>query len=146
MVMDNLRNNGVTTIPVYDLAVQGTNLYRLQDEGTYYGVDNDWGIQYNYVVSPIRKFVNAISVAAYPVILPANARNVTEITAIVSDQYGEGPRNKPVVFTDDDDVGFVTINPAYTDVFFATGQAVTYYRSGVDIHTVTVEGTVTQYD
>ena len=97
-------------------------------------------------MSPIRTFVDSISVSAYPIILPANARNITTITALVTDQYGEGPVNKPVFFTDTDAVGFVTINPAYTDVFFGTGEALSYYRAGVTVQLVTIEGTTTQYD
>ena len=146
MVMDNLRSNGITVIPVYDISIQENNLYRLQDEGTYYGVDNDWGSQYNYVVSPIRRFVNTISVAAYPVILPANGYNTLEVTALVTDQYGDGAVNKPVFFTDTDSVGYITINPAYTEPFFGTGEAITYYRAGVTVQTVTIEGTATQFD
>jgi hypothetical protein len=146
MVMDNLRINGTTIISIYDIAIQGTTLYRLQDEGTYYGTDNDWGAQYNYVVSPIRRFVNVISVGAYPVILPANGYNFLEVTAIVNDQYGAGAVGKPVFFTDTDSVGYITINPAYTETFFGTGKAITYYRAGVDVQTVTIEGTATQFD
>jgi len=72
MTMDNIRDDLITTITVYDVAVQGTTLYRLQQEGTYYGIDNAWGSKYNYQVSPIRSFVDAISVGADPTILPAN--------------------------------------------------------------------------
>jgi len=146
MVIDNVRSNGTTVIPVYDLAIQGNTLYRLQDEATYYGVDNDWGVQYNYVVSPIRRFINAISVGAYPVILPANGYNYIEVTSLVTDQYGDGTTNTPVFFTDTDSVGYVTINPAYTESFYGTGEAITYYRAGVTVQTVTIEGTATQFD
>jgi hypothetical protein len=65
---------------------------------------------------------------------------------LVDDQYGDGVYNKPVFFVDDDDVGFMTINPAYTDYFFGTGEAISYYKAGVEVRTVNIEGTATQYD
>jgi hypothetical protein len=90
--------------------------------------------------------VDTINVSAYPVILPANAVNISKITAIVNDQYGDGVRDKPVYFTDDDAVGFITIDPAFTDNFFGTGAAVTYYKAGTAVRLVTIEGTATQFD
>jgi len=146
MTMDNIRIDDSTIIPVYDLAISVKTVYRLQDEATYYGSDNDWGLMYNYQVSTVRPFVDTITVTAYPLILPANAKNVTEVTAAVFDQYGIGARYKPVYFTDDDDVGYILTDPAYTDYFFGTGQAKTAYRAGVAIAVVNIEGTVTQYD
>jgi len=146
MVMDNIRSNQSTIIPITDISYYNGNLYRLQDEGTYYGVDNDWGSQYNYVCSPVRSFIDSITVDAYPIILPANARNISTITCIVLDQYSNGAINKPINFTDTDDYGYITINPQNTDALEGTGEAVTYYVAGVDVHTVTIQGTVTQYD
>ena len=146
MDMDNIRINQSTVIPIYDLAVSGNTIYRLQDEATYYGTDNDWGAFYNYQISPVRHFINSITVTAFPLILPANAKNVTQVTAAVFDQYGYGAEYKPVFFTDNDDVGYILTNPAYTDYFFGTGEAKTAYRAGVVVQTVNIEGTVTQYD
>jgi hypothetical protein len=145
MTIDNLRADNSTEIVVYDLAVYGGNIYRLQKEATYYGVDNLW-TNYSYVLSTTRRFLDIVSISAYPVILPANAVNVTKITMLVDDQYGDGVYNKPVFFVDDDDVGFMTINPAYTDYFFGTGEAISYYKAGVEVRTVNIEGTATQYD
>lgn len=144
MDIDNERVDD-SIISIYDLAISGKTVYRLQDEATYYGSDNSWGT-YNYQVSTVRPFIDNITVTACPKILPANAHNVTEITATVLDQYGNGSVYKPVSFTDDDNVGFITINPAYTDYFWGTGKAITHYKAGVSVRTVNVEGTVTQYD
>ncbi len=146
MNIDNVRSNGSTIITVYDISIVGDSMYRLQDEATYYGVDNDWGSQYNYQVSPIRPFLDFITVGASPEILPATGRNVSQITAVVLDQYGEGSVNKPVDFTDDDSIGFMTSSQVYTDYFFGTGEAKTNYMSGTALRLVTVEGTATQYD
>jgi hypothetical protein len=137
-------DNGV--YPIYDIAIVGNNLYRLQQRQVYYGVDTGLWSTYNYVLSTTRRFIDTVSVSAYPVILPNNATNVSEITALVNDQYGDGVWEKPVYFTDDDTVGFMTINPAYTDYFFGTGKAISYYKAGTAVRTVTVEGTATQFD
>jgi len=145
MTMDNERVNQ-SVIPIYDLAISGDTIYRLQDEATYYGTNNDWGTFYNYQVSVVRPFIDSITVTAFPLILPANAKNVTQVIATVFDQYGYGAEYKPVFFTDNDSVGYILTNPAYTDYFFGTGQAKTAYRAGVDVHPVNIEGTVTQYD
>jgi hypothetical protein len=147
MIMDNLKADGVTHIKVYDLAIYGKTLYRLQDEAAYYGVNNDWGSLYNYQISPIRSFLDSIVVTAYPAIVPANAYNTIEVEAVVKDQYDEGVIYKPVYFTDNDSVGYITITPVYTDIFFGTGRTnPTYYKAGVAAATVTIEGIATQYD
>jgi hypothetical protein len=54
MIIDNIRADLAFIIPVYNVAVYGKTLYRLQDEATYYGTDNDWGSLYNYQISPIK--------------------------------------------------------------------------------------------
>jgi hypothetical protein len=147
MIIDNIRADQVTIIPVYNVAVYGKTLYRLQDEATYYGTNNGWGSLYNYQISPIRSFLDSIVVTAYPAIVPANAYNTVEVEAVVKDQYDEGVIYKPVYFTDDDSIGYITINPVYTDIFFGTGRtSPTYYKSGIVPGTVTIEGTATQDD
>jgi len=109
--IDNVRTDS-SIIPIYDLAIDDSNVYRLQKEACYYGSDYSWS-SYNYVLSTTRRFVDSINVSAYPV---------------------------------DDSVGFMTISPSYTDYFFGTGEAVSYYKAGVTPRSVTIEGTATQYD
>ena len=145
MTMDNLKVNNTTIIVIYDIAIAGNTIYRLQKEAKYYGGDYSW-TYYNYVLSTVRRFIDTVSISAYPTILPNNAVNVSEITMIVNDQYGDGVVNKPVSFTDTDSVGFITINPAYTDLFFGTGEAISYYKTGIVVATVTITATATQYD
>jgi len=146
MTIDNLKKDESTIITVYDLAVVDKTIYRLQNEANYYETDVSWGALYNYQVSTVRRFVDSITVTAYPSIVPANGYNVIEIKAVVLDQYAEGIVNKPVFFTDTDSVGFITISPVHTDMFFGTGEAVTYYKAGITPNTVTIKGTATQYD
>lgn len=145
MNMDNVRADQVTNIAVYDLSVNNNSLYRLQAEGTYYGSNNSWST-YNYQTSPIRPFIDFITLGADPVILPANGRNVSVITAVVQDQYGNGAVNRPVVFTDDNDTGYITTPLVNTDPEYGTGKSVTVYKTGLDVTPVIIEGTVTQYD
>jgi hypothetical protein len=146
MNIDNVRSDNITTIPIEDLGIYGDTLYRLQGEATYYGSDNDWSPLYNYQTSVFRPFVDFISLESDPDILPATGRNAAILTAVVLDQYGEGVYNKPVTFSDDDDVGYITTPFAYTDNFFGTGEAFSSYMSGLDIRIVTVQATATQYD
>ena len=145
MTIDNLKVNNSIVIVVYDLAISGNNIYRLQKEAKYYGSDYRW-TYYNYVLSTVRRFIDTVNLSAYPTILPANGVNVARLLVLVNDQYGDGVENKPVTFTDTDSVGFVTTNPAYTDYFFGTGEAISYYKAGISVATVTVEATATQYD
>lgn len=142
--IDNIKTTN-DIIKIYDLAIDDTNIFRLQRETNYYEHDYSWS-DYNYVLSTSRRFVDTINVSVYPVILPANAINTAKVSIIVNDQYGDGIINKPVFVTDDDSIGFITISPVYTDYFFGTGEAVTYYKSGVEVRTVTIEGTATQFD
>lgn len=145
MNMDNIKADNVTVIPIYSINYYGGDLYRLQKDATYYGSNNTWAT-YNYVVSPVRSFIDAITMTANPVIIPADGRNISTLTCTVMDQYGNGSVNAPITFTDNDAYGYVTINPKYTDYYYGDGEAISYYRSGVDIHTVTITATATQYD
>jgi hypothetical protein len=144
MTIDNLIPPSMTII-IYDLAIVDTNIYRLQDRMRYFGTTYTWST-YNYALSTVKRFIDTVNVSAYPLILPADGVGTAEITAIVNDQYGAGVVNKPVSFTDDDPIGFITINPVYTDSLFGTGVAKTYYKAGITFRTVTVQGTATQYD
>jgi len=145
MTMDNLKVDNTTVIPIYALSYYDGTLYRLQISANYYGTNYTWST-YNYVVSTAKSFMDSMTVTAYPTILPADGRNVSEITCIVLDQYGNGKINSPVTFTDDDDYGYITINPQNTDYYYGNGESVTYYKAGVDIHSVTITVTATQYD
>lgn len=145
MNMDNIQSDNTTVIPVYDIDVFGSDLYRLQKKAMYYQHDYLWST-YNYQVSPLRSFIDFITVEADPRILPANGRNVSIITSVTLDQYGDGVINKPITFTDDDPVGFITTETVYTDVFNGTGEAKTVYKAGVDLRTVTITAKATQYD
>ena len=145
MGMDNLHTNLTTIIPIYAIDIIGEDLYRLQYNATYYGTYYYWNT-YNYQVSPIRPFIDFITVDSDTHILPATGRNNAIIKAVVLDQYGQGVINKPVEFADDDPIGFITRTKVYTDVYNGTGAASTVYKSGTALRVVTITSTSNQYD
>ena len=145
MSVENLKVNQSTILPIYAIDIEGDNLYRLQLGATYYGSDITWST-YNYQVSPIRPFVDFITVDASTNILPATGRNTAIIRSVTYDQYGQGVVNRPVTFTDDDSIGFITRKEVYTDIFYNTGKANTGYTSGTSLRVVKIDALVTQLD
>lgn len=145
MQMDNVQTNQSTVHKIYDIDIDGDDLYRLQKTATYYGSNYSWST-YNFQVSPIRSFIDFITLDSDTHILPATGRNVTPVRSITLDQYGQGVVNRPVTITDDDDVGFITTEVVYTDIFYNTGRADTAYTSGTDLRVVNINAKVTQLD
>jgi len=139
--MDNVEDDQSTVIDIYDLAMDGTNIYRLQNRATYYGNTYTWSSQYNYQLSTTTPFITSISLAAEPAILPANGVNNSTITAIVKDQFNQAITSKPVYFTDDDPNGFITTSPVSTN---ANGEAQTSYKSGTTAREVEISATAEQ--
>lgn len=145
MTMDNVKKNQSTIIPIYAIDIEGDNLYRLQNQATYYGTDYTW-TTYNFQISPIRPFIDFITIDADTHILPATGRNTTTVRALVFDQYGAGVVYKPITFVEDDPVGFMTSSTVYTDFFYGTGTANTGYTSGTALRVVNIIGSATQVD
>lgn len=142
MIMDNIRTDTITVIPVYDVSFGVDTVYRLQDEATYYEVDNAWST-YNYQVSPVRSFVDSMTVDATNKIVNSDGFSIVEILSTVFDQYNNPIFNKLVFFEDDDAFGYMTISPAYTQL---NGVAYSYYRAGISPAHVTITATATQND
>jgi hypothetical protein len=143
MTMDNLESNQATVIPIYDLTMEGVNVYRLQLKATYYGTTYTFaGSNYSYQLSTLEPFITSISLRANPAILPANLSNTSEITAIVKDQFNLPIGAKPVYFTEDDAAGaIIGPNPANTD---SDGVAKTTYRAGNTAREVKITATAQQ--
>jgi len=142
MTMDNVEADLATIIPIYDISVFGTNVYRLQLKATYFGTTYPFADgTYNYQLSTLNKFITSISLRAEPAILPANGTNVSNITAIVKDQFNLPIESKLVYFTADDPDGQILISPATTN---ALGVATTAYRAGVSARVVRVTATAQQ--
>lgn len=142
MVMDNIRINGTTVITVYDIVVYNDAVFRLQHEATYYGVDNSW-TKYNYQVSPIRRFVDSMTVDAANKILNSDGVSIAEVISTVFDQYNDPVFMKLVFFDDNNDTGYMTISPAYTR---SDGMAYSYYRAGTSPAHIIITATATQND
>lgn len=140
MVMDNLNADQVTLIPIYDIAIEGSNVYRLQQSATYYGSTVSWST-YNYQLSSLNSFITSISLRADPAILPANGVNTSSITAIVKDQFNLPIQSRQVYFTDDDDNGSIVSSPVNTD---ATGTASTVYIAGTTARETRITATAQQ--
>ncbi len=142
MTMDNIEFDQATNIVVYDISIDGTNIYRLQLKATYYGMTGVFADStYNYQLSTLNSFITSISLRADPAILPANGVNPSTITAIVKDQFNLPVQQKQVFFTDDDPNGSILSSPVNTD---ANGIAITTYIAGITAREVRVTSTAQQ--
>ena len=142
MTMDNIESDQATNIAIYDLAIEGTNVYRLQLKATYYGsTANFEDGTYNYQLSSLNPFITSISLSADPAILPANGVNTSDITAIVKDQFNLPIEARQVYFTDDDPNGSIVSSPVNTD---ANGEAATIYVAGTSAREVRITATAQQ--
>jgi len=142
MAMDNIKSDLATTITVYDLAMEGTNVFRLQRDATYYGTTYTFANStYNYQLSSLNSFITSISLRSDPSILPANGVNTAQITAIVKDQFDLPIQQRQVFFTDDDPTGAILSSPINTD---SDGVAVTTYKAGTTAREVRVTATAQQ--
>ena len=142
MTMDNIENDQATVIPIYDVTIYESNIYRLQRLATYYGntytFSND---TYNYQLSTLDPFITSISLRAEPAILPADMASEATITAVVKDQFNLPITGKNVYFTDDDTEGVIISNPVGLD---GNGVATTKYRAGNQAREVRITATVQQ--
>lgn len=142
MSMDNVEDDQATVIDIYDLSIEGSNIYRLQRKATYYGSTYSFADStYNYQLSTTEAFITSISLVADPAILPANGVNVSSITAIVKDQFNLPIVGRLVYFTDDDGVGFIVTSPQNTD---GNGVATTSYKAGTTAREVKITATAQQ--
>jgi hypothetical protein len=142
LVMDNIEDDQATTINIYDITIEGSNVYRLQEKATYYGTTYTYSEgPYNYQLSTLNSFITSISLAADPAILPANGTNNSAITAVVKDQFNLPVVSKLVYFTDDDADGYIITSPVSTD---ASGKEETNYKAGVTAREVRLTSTAQQ--
>lgn len=142
MTMDNIEDDQATTITIYDVAIEGTNVYRLQRKATYYGETYTFANDtYNYQLSTLNSFITSISLQAEPAIVPANGVNTSAITAIVKDQFYLPVKQRLVYFTDDDPNGSILSSPVNTG---DDGIAETTYRSGTSAREVRITATAQQ--
>jgi hypothetical protein len=141
MTMDNIEDDQATNIDIYDLAIDGVNVYRLQDKATYYGNTESFSNStYSYQLSSLNSFITSISLSADPAILPANGVNTSTVTATVKDQFNLPIQSRQVFFTDDDPVGSIT-SSAVTD---SDGIAQVAYVAGTSAREVRLTATAQQ--
>lgn len=142
MTMDNVEQDLATVIPIFDISIFGTNVYRIQRKATYYGDTKLFDDEtYNYQLSTLNSFITSISMRAEPAILPANGTNISTITVIVKDQFNLPIASKLVYFTADDPDGQILITPANTNNL---GIATTSYRAGISAREVRITATAQQ--
>ncbi len=144
LAMDNVEDDNSTVIALYDVSIDGTNIYRLQLKATYYGSTASFTEgPYNYQLSTSNAFITSISLDAEPAILPANGVNNSTITAIVKDQFNLPISSKNVYFTEDQDPGqgYITVSPVSTN---ANGVAQTTYKAGTIATEVKITATAEQ--
>ncbi len=142
MTMDNIEDDLATNIVIYDIAVDGVNIYRLQRKATYYGTTDTFeNSTYSYQLSSLNSFITSINMSADPAILPANGVSPSTIVAVVKDQFNLPIESRQVFFTDDDPVGSITISPVNTN---SDGVAQTTYVAGTSAREVRLSATAQQ--
>jgi hypothetical protein len=107
--LNTVKSDKVNPWIVYDLAFEGSSIYRLQhgqtlvdDDGEY--SDTDWGSSYSYHQDTSDPYTKNISICADPAGIVVNY-DVIILTTVVRDQYGVGLLGKTVTFSDDDTYG-----------------------------------------
>jgi hypothetical protein len=151
MVIDNIKKDNATVISIYDVAMDGKNIYRLQQDAYYPGDSSDtaWAPLYNYQLSPLDSFVTSIAMSANPAVIAANGGATTTINAVVRDQFLQNINGKIVTFTDDDDTVGKVYKNSLSDVAPITattvdGLATVIYRAGTTAREVKITAVVEQ--
>lgn len=142
MAMDTINVDEVTIIPVYDIAVNGKNLYRLQKAATYFGATSSWS-NYSYQPATFNSMVASISVTASPNVIAANQVSTSALTARVKDQFGQPVVARLVYFEDDDADGEIVTGAGGVNTN-SDGEAYAVYRSGLSARLVAITARVDQ--
>jgi hypothetical protein len=143
MAMDNIDDDEITILTVYDLMIYESNVYRLQRKATYYGSTTTFANSaYSYQLATLTPFVHSISLQADPAVIPADGGVSTSlITAVVKSQFLLAISGRQVDFTDDNTNGYLSDTTVLTD---SDGVALTTYYSGTDAVEVKITATAKQ--
>lgn len=133
--IDTVKTDDVSFFTVYDLAVLYPEVIRLQKGSNYFDVDIVQST-YNFITSPLTPLLDSVSLGIWPKILPNDGISTVELKVIAADQFSDPLISAEVNIIDDDNIGFVTISKTYTD---KDGEAISYYKSGIDPRTVTID-------
>lgn len=86
-IQNNLSKDTTEVYTIFDLAIEGDTLFRLQNKFNINGTETT-STTFNYQLATFEPFPTAISLTAVPAILPADSGGSTSlITAKVTDQY-----------------------------------------------------------
>ncbi len=86
-VQNNLSIDTTEVFTIFDLAIEGDTLFRLQNRFNINGTETT-STTFNYQLATFEPFPTAISLTAVPAILPADSGGSTStVTAKVTDQY-----------------------------------------------------------
>jgi len=144
MVMENILIDDATIIDVVDLAMDGSNVYRLQ-LGPDAGTADQWSPLYSYELSSLDSFVTSISLAADPAIIAANLVSTSSIVAFVRDQFWNPIASRAVTYSIGSPGGtaptIISANPSNTN---ANGRSTATLKSGDTAGEVTVTATAEQ--
>jgi len=142
MVIDNVHENDTELLPVYDLAIEGDNIYKLQKNVNIFG-ETEKHTLYTYHIATQTSMVTSVSLLVNPSIIAANGLASTNVIARVKDQFFQPIAGRLVYFGHDDPSGgeIVGGNPVNTD---GGGEAGTIYRSGNEAREVKLTATVDQ--
>jgi len=141
MLINTVAPNGLTVYKVYDLAIEGNNIYRLQNQMNIFGGAASYST-YNYQPGTLVPYVTSISIAAIPNIMPADGISTASIIATVKDQFNQPVVAKLVYFDTDDPAGILT--GGTTKTTDSVGKAETVYQAGTTPREVIIYATVTQ--
>lgn len=142
MAMDTINSNDVDIIDVYDISINGNNLYRLQIQATYFGSTTGWS-NYSYQPATFNPMVASISLTASPNVIAANQVSSSSLTARVKDQFGQPVEARLVYFEDDDGDGEISSGAGGVNTD-SEGEASAVYTSGLSARLVKITAKVNQ--
>lgn len=142
MVIDNIADDDKTVLEVYDLAVEGNTIYKLQLKANYFGNTETYTLA-NYSAATQLSMVTSMSLIVDPNIVAANGHSSVSIRARVKDQFYQPVAGRLVYFGHDDTSGgdITGGNPVNTDV---NGEAGTTYTAGTEAREVKLTATIDQ--
>jgi len=145
MAMDTISSDEITILPVYDIAIWGKNVYRLQDKATYFGATSIWTTSYNYQAATFNPMVTSLAMTSYPNVIAANGISVADITARIKDQFLQPISGRIVYFYISGTAGTGQIVSGYEYVNSdANGEATSFFRAGTESEVIPLLARVQQ--
>ena len=148
MAMDNIDDEEIDTLEVYDITVWGNNVYRLQERATYFGETDNWD-NYNYQPATFNIMVTSIALTAEPNVIAANEVSTSDLVARVKDQFFQPIPGRVVYFEVASTGGTGVVSPSIVSGYEnvntdSEGKAYSIIRSGNAAELVSVNVTIEQ--